>query len=255
MEKKRYFLLLLFIAIALSEITAQNDRLAYFFTGVVYDEHFRPLPYTHVLARGTGVGDVTDSLGVFALYVRKNDQLSFYNISFQDTSRFVSSEDKGFSIILRKRYYSLKEARVYNWGSSYDDFIDEVKRQGDVVTEGEKIGLPTQDPDYIPFDRDEEKIKSLGFFIHSPLSSLYYNYNKQEKAARRAYQLEKDKALIDTFERILGVENISYITELKGDELVQFMFYLNDHLSCTYHCSELRLLTEIHSIWKRYLSL
>ena len=171
--------------IALSDITAQSDKLAYLFSGVVYDEFFRPLPYTHVVARGTGTGDVTDSLGIFSLYVRKNDQLSFYNISFQDTSRFVSSEDKGFYIILNKRYYSLKEARVYNWGSSYADFMDEVKRQGNVVTEGEKIGLPTQDPDLIPFDMDDKNIKSLRFFLASPISSLYYNLSKKEKGARK----------------------------------------------------------------------
>lgn len=240
------------VMLLLTNITAQSDKLAYLFSGVVYDDHFRPIPYTHVVARGTGTGDVTDSLGIFSLYVRKNDQLSFYNISYQDTSRFILSEDKGFYIILKKRYYSLKEARVYNWGSSYADFMDEVKRQGNVVTEGEKMGLPTQDPDIIPFDMDDEKIKSFNFFLHSPLSSLYYNLSKREKGARKAFQLEKDKELIERYRETLSEDNISYITGLKGNELELFMLYLNDHLLCTYHCTEMRLLTEIYSIWNVY---
>lgn len=234
------------------DLTGQDEQLAYLFTGVVYDANFRPLPFTHVLAHGTGVGDVTDSLGIFRIYVRKNDKLSFYNIAFQDTSKFISSTDRAFYIKLRKRYYSLGEARIYSWGSTYEEFLDEVKRQGIAESEGEKMGLPTQDPDHIPYYLDDKLIKSFKFFLASPLSSLYYNYNKREKGARRAYQLEKDKELIDKYEKIVGAENISWITGLKGEDLQEFMRYLNKHMHATYHSSELRILTEIHSIWKRY---
>lgn len=240
------------LLLMLSETHAQQDNLAYLFSGVVYDEFYRPLPYTHVVARGTGSGDVTDSLGIFSIYIRKHDHLSFYNISYQDTSKFVSIDQKGFYIKLKKRYYLLKEARVYNWGSSYGEFIDEVKRQGEVVTEGEKLGLPIQNPDYIPFNMNEQLLKSPMFFFNSPLSFLYYNTSRREKGARKAFQLEKDKELIDKFEEIVGKENISYITGLEDEELEKFMLYLNDHMFCDYHCSEIRLLTEIHYIWKGY---
>ncbi len=235
-----------------THVHAQQDKMAYLFTGIVYDDFYRPLPYTHVLAQGTGVGDVTDSLGVFSIYIRKHDQLSFYNISYQDTSRFVTVNDQGFYIILKKRYFVLKEARVYDWGSSYGEFIDEVKKQGEFVSEGAKMGLPVQDPDYIPFNMNERLLQSAMFFFNSPLSYLYYNMNKKEKGARKAYQLEKDKELIEKFEEVLGKENISYITGLEDDKLEKFMLYLNDHMMCDYHCNEIKLLTEIHYIWKQY---
>ncbi len=249
---KRLFLILGFSIVPMCSIYAQNDKLAYLFTGVVYDEFFAPLPYTHVMAKGTGIGDVTDSLGIFSLYVRKNDQLLFYNISYKDDAAFISIENKGFYIKLKKRYYLLKEARVYNWGSTYGDFLEEVRSKGEPVSEGEKLGLPAQDPDYIPFNLDEKKLKSVGFLLSSPVSFFYYNLNKREKSIRKAYQLEKDKVLIEKFDKILSEDNISYITELTGDELETFIIYLNAKLVCTYHCSELLLLTEIYDLWRRY---
>ena len=112
--------------------------------------------------------------------------------------------------------------------------------------------LPVQDPDYIPFDKDEQLLKSSRFFFSSPVSYFYYNMSRKEKGARKAYQLEKDKELIERFEEVLGKENITYITGLEGEELEKFMLYLNEHMFCDYHCSEIKLLTEIHNIWKKY---
>jgi len=47
----------------------QTDTKAWLFSGIVYDNNFNPLPYTHVIAKGTGKGDITDINGVFSLYV------------------------------------------------------------------------------------------------------------------------------------------------------------------------------------------
>jgi len=249
---KKEFLIVSFLIMPMCNINAQDDKMTYLFTGVVYDEFFTPIPYTHVMAKGTGIGDVTDSLGIFSLYVRSSDQLLFYNLSYNDADVYISSEDKGFYIKLKKKYYLLKEARVYNWGSTYGDFLEEVKSRGEPVSEGKKLGLPTQNPDYVPFNLDEKKIKSAGFLLSSPVSFLYYNLSKREKSVRKVYQLEKDKELIELFEEILSEKNISYITGLVEEELEEFMIYLNENLICTYYCKELLLLGEIYAIWEKW---
>jgi hypothetical protein len=79
----------LLMCLPLHYLYAQEDLRAWLFSGTVYDEHFIPVPYTNVVAHGTGQGDMTDSMGIFSLYVRATDQLSFYNISFHDTTLFV----------------------------------------------------------------------------------------------------------------------------------------------------------------------
>jgi hypothetical protein len=229
-----------------------QDNRAWKFTGVVYDAYFRPLPYTHVVARGTGQGDVTDSLGIFTLYVRNMDRLSFYNIACHDTTVIINKDMEAFYINLREKRYAIGEARAFSWGSTYGEFLQEYNRQGVPETMGEALELPQQDEEIKPFDMDEKRLKSVGFLVSSPVSFLYYNLSKREKSARKAFQLEQDKELIELYESILSRGNLGYITGLKEEALEDFVIYLNDHLQCSYKCPELKLLTEIHDIWNRY---
>jgi hypothetical protein len=231
---------------------AQQDIKAYLFTGIVFDSDYNPLPNTHVIAKGTGQGDVTDEHGVFIIYIRERDQLSFFNLTCNDTSAIVNKDLSPFNIQLKRRVYLLKEAKIFEWGSTYDEFPDEVKRNGVPVSKGKELGLPTQDPFAIPFYLDDEKIKSTRFLISSPVSFLYYNLSKREKAIRKTYRLEKDKEQIDLFEQTVSPQNINAITGLQDRELEEFIIYLNLQLSCTYQCAELELLTEIYSIWNQY---
>ena len=67
---RRYIAAITLIINALTSAFTQDDKLAYLFAGVVYDEYLRPVPYTQVVAHGTGSGDVSDSLGIFNIYIR-----------------------------------------------------------------------------------------------------------------------------------------------------------------------------------------
>ncbi|MDF1572640.1 MAG: hypothetical protein P1P82_13605 [Bacteroidales bacterium] len=130
-----------------------------------------------------------------------------------------------------------------------------MQRQGVQETVGEKLGLQQQDPGVIPFDMDEEKLKSTGFLINSPVSFIYYNLSKKEKGARRAFRLQRDQEMIDRFNRVLGPTNLQQVTGLKDQALEDFMIFLNRELSCDYHCSELQLTRELLSIWEKYKEL
>ena len=248
----RILLIALLTLLKFSTLTAQFDTRAWEFSGIVYDELFNPIPYTHVLATGTRQGDVTDSLGIFTLYVRETDVLSFYNLTCRDTSVVIDASDPGFYIKLSRKIYSLNEAKIFNWGNTYDDFINEVERLGVTPTEGVRLGLPIQSPGVLPFDMDEKKLKSPGFLLSSPVSFFYYNFSKREKSARKANKLDRDSELISRFKEILSAENISGITGYQDQELVDFMLYLNSKIDCTYSCTEIEILTEVHEIWNEY---
>lgn len=252
MKPRQSIYMCLLMCFPLYHLHAQDDQHAWLFTGTVYDEHFNPVPYTNVVAHGTGKGDMTDSMGIFSLYVRATDQLSFYNISFHDTSVYVYAAQPGIHVKLKRKVYMLPGTMIFDWGSTYQDFIAEVQRQGVQETVGEKLGLPQQDPGVIPFDMDEEKLKSTGFLINSPVSFIYYNLSKKEKRARRAFRLKQDQEMIDRFNRVLGPTNLQQVTGLKDQALEDFMIFLNRELACDYHCSELQLTRELLSIWKKY---
>ncbi len=246
------FLLYFFLWIPLCLAYGQESQQTWLFTGTVYDAHFRPVPYTNVVAHGSGQGDMTDSMGIFSIRVRATDRLSFFNISFHDTTIFVIASLPGIHVRLRRKVYALPGTMIFEWGSSYQDFIAEVERRGVPEDLGNALGLPKQDADLIPFDMDEQKLKSGGFLLTSPVSFLYYNLSGREKKARRAFRLKQDRKLIERYNRVLGPTNLAGVTGLKKESLEQFMIYLNQQMTCDYHCSELELTRELLEIWKRY---
>jgi hypothetical protein len=233
-------------------IVAQDVDSLKHFSGIVYDERFNPLPYTHVLALGSGAGDVSDGLGAFDLKICPTDTLIFYNITCQDTAILVSQKMEYFYVLLKQKVYALNGVKIFEWGSSYQDMVQAFSEIPDSISLGNKLGLPSINPDYVPYDLDEKKIKSAGFLITSPLSYFYHNFSRYEINRRKAFQLERNETRIHKFDELLSVENISNITGFEGDTLTHFMLYMNQHMQCDYRCKELDIITEVHLILEEY---
>lgn len=236
-------------------LSAQESDSVFLLSAVIYDDLFHPVPATHVINMNTHAGDVTDSLGIFRLPVRPSDTMLIRNIAFQDTLVPVIQIIEVKYIQIRRKFYLLQEARIFEWGSSYDDFIEAITKMPNQQTLGESMGLPKQDPDYIPFDMNEEAIKSTAFLITSPVSYFYYNFSKREKSARKVYWLNKNREKYETFDAIMSLENIAAITELSGIELQKFLAFLYEKMVCDFKCSELQIYSEVHGLWDVYQEL
>jgi hypothetical protein len=236
-------------------IFSQNTDSSFSFTGIIYDDAFYPIAATHVINMNSHAGEVSDSLGIFRLPVRRGDTLLFKNIAYREALIPVEGILEDRYVILRRIFYPLKEAKVFQWGSSYDDFFRAVVATPAPETLGESLGLPRQDPDYIPFDMDETKLKSTGFLLTSPISYLYYNLNRKEKNRREVYWSEKNRELNERFEAIVSPENLSDITGLTGDQLLGFMAYLFQRMVCDFKCIELKIYSEIYAHWEVYRQL
>jgi hypothetical protein len=233
-------------------LTGQQSDSLRNFTAVVYDQSFRPLSSCHVINMTTRQGEVTDSLGIFRMPVNMTDTLLIRNIAFKDTLVAVSRIYFNRVIRLNWKYYPLEEARVFEWGSTYEDFREAIITMPNQQTLGEDVGLPRQDPDHIPFDMDEEVLKSPAFALSSPLSFLYYNFSKQAKSARKVYWMKKNRLKHEKFDQIIAPENISRITGLTGQELQAFLAFLYQRMVCDFKCSEFQLYSEIHGLWDAY---
>jgi len=233
-------------------VSAHGTDSTYLLTGIVYDESFHPLPASHVINMVSHQGDVTDSLGIFSLRVHATDTLLIRNIAFRDTlvsARYVTVHPQ---IRLHRRFYPLQEATIFEWGSTYEDFRDAMIQMPNQQTLGESIGLPRQDPDYVPFDMDPKAVKSPLLLITAPVSFFYYNFNKQAKSARKVYWLNKNQDKIKLFEQIISGENLSSITGLTGNELMEFQSFLNEKLKCDFNCTEFQIYSEIYALWDLY---
>ncbi len=247
-------ILLTFLMVATDQfhISAQTHDSIFQLTGIIYDETFHPVPASHVINMNSHQGGVTDSLGIFRLPVRSTDTLLIRNIVFQDMFvPVVLISNQGY-ISIKRKYYPLEEARIFEWGSTYGDFRDAMIEMPNPQTLGGSLGLPRQDPDYIPYDMNEEVIKSPAFLITSPVSYFYHNFSKQARSARKVYWLKKNQKKHELFEEIMSSENISSITGLTGIELQEFIAFLNERLVCDFKCTELQIYSEIYGLWKAY---
>lgn len=239
----------------LSPLSAQVIDSIFDLSGIIYDDQFHPVPASHVINLDTHQGAVTDSLGIFRLPVQYGDTLLIRNIAFHDTLVPVNGIHLQKSIVLRRKYYALQEVKIFEWGSTYADFKEAIVEMPDQQTLGESMGLPVQDPDYVPYDMDEEALKSPGFLITSPVSYFYHNFSRKARSARKVYWLEKNRELHERFEAIMAAENIADITGLEGKQLQDFLAFLNERLVCNFNCSEIQLYSELYGLWDLYQKL
>jgi hypothetical protein len=231
---------------------AQDPDSAFFLAGTVYNDTFEPIPLTHVINTRSGAGVVTDSLGIFRLPVRLVDTLLIRNIAYRDTLVPVSLIYGKRLINLKRVYYTLQEARVFEWGSSYDDFREAIIGMSNVQSLGESMGLPRADPDYVPIEMDNKRVRSAGYLLTSPISYFYHNFNRKAKSARSLFWTKKDMERIEAFDAICSPGNLLSITGLQGSQLLEFMAYLFQRMTCDYRCSEFEVYNEIYAHWEVY---
>ena len=250
MSHRNILLLLAFMLLFQMKMEAQSSDTVVDLSGIIYDDLFTPVPATHVININTNQGDVSDTLGLFRLPVRLSDTLLIRNIAFNDTLVAVSSITRNRYIVLQRKLYPLMEAKVFVWGSSYDDFKEAFIEMPVQQTLGASMELPQQDPDYVPAEMDEKEVKSAALLFTSPITFFYQNFNKKAKSARKVFWLEKNREKHEIFESIVSGESLSDITGLSGAKLLEFQSFLLERMQCNYSCTELAIYTEIHGLWK-----
>ena len=238
-----------------TKLNGQAMDSSFILSAIVYDGSFRPVPATHVINMNTHQGDVTDSLGIFHLVVNLTDTLLVRNIVFHDTLVPVYLVNDPKFIVLSSKRYLLLEARIFEWGSTYSDFKEAVIEMPNQQTLGESMGLPRQDPDYVPLEMDEKAIKSAGFLLTSPISYFYQNFSKEAKSARKVYWLKKNQINQEHFNELISGEQLTEITSLTGDDLKEFQAFLVQRMVCTSKCTDLQIFEEVFALWKVYQEL
>lgn len=234
---------------------AQQSDSIFYLSAIVYNESYLPVSATHVININSYKGDVTDSLGIFTLPVKQGDTLLVRNIVFRDTLVPVTEIQEKGHIRLRSMRYELKEAKVFEWGATYDDFREAFIDMPVQQTLGSSLGLPRQDPDKVPMEMNEQAVKSLGLLLTQPISFFYYNFSSHAKSARKVYWLTRNQEKQDQFETLLSSENLSEITGLEGKRLEAFQLFLSQRMQCDLNCSELEIYSEVYSLWELYQEL
>jgi len=255
MSVRNILLVSCLMMLARTPLNGQFTDTAFLMTAIVYDASYHPVPATHVINMNTHQGAVTDSLGAFVLPVYLSDTLLIRNIAFYDTLVPVYLLKLDKAIILTSKRYHLQEARIFEWGSTYADFRKAVINMPHQQTLGESMGLPRQDPDYVPLEMDEKAVRSAGHLLTSPVSFFYQNFNKHAKSARKVFWLKKNQAKHEHFNEIVSGENLAEITGQSGNDLLEFQAFLMQRIVSTFKSSDLEIYEEIHGLWKVYQEL
>ena len=255
MSDRKIFLALLALWLLQPVLNAQSADSLWNLNGIIYDDLYVPVPATHVVNINTHKGDVSDTLGIFRVPVRDSDTLLILNIAFRDTLVAVTSITGNRQIVLQRKLYPLKEARIFVWGSSYGDFKEAFIEMPMEQSLGAFLGLPQQDSEYVPLEMDEKALRSAALLLTSPITFFYQNFNKKAKSARKVYWLEKHREQHEMFESIVNGANLSEITSLSGPELLAFQSFLLERMVCDFQCTELEIYKEIHGLWKLYQEL
>lgn len=243
------------ILLAYAPLAGQFNDTVFHISATIYDVTYRPVPATHVINMNTHQGTVSDSLGIFELPVHINDTLLIRNIAYYDTLVPVYLLHLERSIHLKRKRYQLQEARIFEWGSTYSDFRKAIVHMPNRQTLGESMGLPRQDPDYVPLEMDEQAVKSAAHLISSPVSFFYQNFSKEAKRTRKAYWFKKNLPKKEHFDQLVSKENLSEITGLSGDDLMEFQAFLLQRMVSTFKSTDLEVYEEIHGLWKVFREL
>lgn len=220
--------------------------------GILYNSHFEAVKAAHIININSGHLAISDSLGVFLIKSRLHDSLLIKNITYRDTVIVVNNPIMVYTLMLSEKLHPIEEAKIFPWGSTFDDLKKAFLAMPEEENLQKKLGLPQADPDAIPFYLDEKKISSPAFAIHSPVSFLYYNLSRKEKSRRKLYKIERDRWRTEKFNAVFSRENVSGLTGLKGEALEEFWFYLNRKMKCGINCKELEILQEINEHFEKW---
>lgn len=226
-----------------------NDSIFY---GFILTEEFEPVPNTHIINLRKGTGTVSDKIGFFKIHAVNGDYLLIKNIIFGDTIIKVMDYKAGMILKVSEKKYSIDELKVFRWGTSYDDFKKAFLTLEPEEDLTEKLGFKHPDPDFLPFYMDEDKVKKLVNLRKSPISYIYYNLSRRERIIRKAIKYERTRKNRDYVNNILTRENIASITGYNGQELEDFLLYLNDNFRCDHTCKEFEIINEIYYWWNKY---
>jgi hypothetical protein len=232
--------------------SAQSSDSLQRITGYVYDKSNNSLPNSYILNLTKNTGTRSNYLGQFNIGACKTDTLQFSNVACKTLSFPAEKISNGDTIHLEIMYYSLKELKVFEWGSTYEDFKAKMKSMPVTETLGEKLLLPQQKGNPIPNFKNANALSNPLFAITNPVDFLYFNLNKKQQSIRKVIEFNENEKLIRRFDSIYNRTKISDLTGLENAQLDSFLIYLNQNFQCDFNCTEVQITSEIYRKWEYY---
>jgi hypothetical protein len=252
MKLTGFSILMLIFLFAGSNIYAQHPDSLRRTEAYVCDESIIPLAWIHIINLNNGRGTTSNIDGFFRLETGEQDTILFRNLGYEELVLPAREIQPGDTIHLKIRFYAIKEVKIFEWGSTYEDFKAKMKSMPVTESLARKLGLPEQTGNLLPNYQNPDVLRNPMFAITNPVDFIYYNLNKKQQSIRKVNEFKQNEDLIRKFESVYNRSGIGKLTGLNGKELDDFMVYLNLHFKCDFRCTEIQIITEIFDWWKNY---
>ncbi len=195
--------------------------------GLLVDESSgQPIAQAHIQNLSQQKFTVSNFSGEFRIPMQREDTLWISCVGYQsmgiliqdqwDTASFVTIEMKPDTVML--------EEMIIRQLPDENTFKRMVLDYQPVDSTLQFAGMIPRSSAPNPLLLDEE-VKSLGFALKHPFGFIYHGLSKERKQMRKLYALEQSKYKRIEANQKYNREYVSDLTDLKGDQLTNFMLY------------------------------
>lgn len=233
-SKMCFFLVSMLFVLNLGKLLAQETDVY----GRVYDlETGRDLPYSFVINFRTQQGVFCDARGQFHIRIRQSDTL-LASVTGYDMRKFSMKDsvakaryDVEFGLMVKPvqlRTFTVKAPKTYD----------------QIVRELEKI------------ERMKARPTNFADAVNSPITYLYSQFSKTEKAKRKIAELEAEDARVDLMKELFAKYMVANIIEIDDErELDDFIRFSGITQSALTFETEYELVVHIKAQFERYLKI
>ncbi len=227
------------------------------------------IPFASIGIKRTGMGTVSDTLGVFHLRVHQGDTLLINALGYRSRLwpvPYVLETDNFpfFTIEMEDKAYLLKEVNVYAFGT-YEQFkksfLNLKLKEKNPINKSiyqalkpymRKVGEKNPVPLYLR--PKSEKIHILDA-VFRPTDFLYSVLSRKERAKRKFSRYIRNAPKRKIVAKRYNAQVVSSITGLKGQELIRFMEFCGGKMKeVTHTTTEYEVTQEIMRVYQLYQS-
>jgi len=244
----KVILIIVFISVSYC-LSAQDDHYV-IFSGTVFNEESKVLPFTTIIIKDRNLGTIASRNGDFRIRVKENEEIIFSSVGYFSRRYYVPSYDSlteyTEDIILRQDTIMLDVTEIYPWPATYEEFsrkfieFDEPETIVDL-----QLPLIKTPPLTHP--------GQIGIRIPGPITLLYNLFSRSAKRQRQYAELiEKDR-----IQRKIAIrynkEIIYRITGLSDEkEIYDFMQYCNFSKEFIFNSLEYEIYLAIRNCYLSY---
>jgi hypothetical protein len=223
-EVKKSLLILFLLSISIA-VLGQSQELE---GKITSNSDGLPIEGAHIVNTTANKMAISDEKGRFYLIAKMGDTLVVSNVNY-NTKQFVVQNSNFIKIGLNPAKIQLEEVVVSNLPETEADFRNRLVKMGVQKDNSFVIsGMPpAKAKGKIPKNYDPDYTNSVGYAINKPISFIVKKISKSHKNKLKYYQVVANKESSISNNKKYNPEIVSELTGLKGDELTDFIQYLD----------------------------